>query len=464
MSSLRTRLLLAVGLLAVTALAAVAFGVRQGARREFTSFLERRTASGIDDAAPRLAAELDGRCCSAVVLGEAGATLPADAALLVTGTTDGGLIASAGAPLTGVDRLTTSRDGPVLTIDYVRRGEGAVERIGLKLMRDPLPIRLADGGDASVYVVPFPNPERDRREAAFLGSLDRRLLIATTLVAMLALAATWAIARSVTRPIDELRAATRELAAGQLHTRVEPRGGAEVAELARAFNAMAEDLERQQMLRQGLVHDVAHELRTPLTALQCRLETVLDGLAPDPREALRHLREEVLHLGRLVDDLQELALAEARELGLDLQRVGVASVVASAVRAAGLDHDQRVAVEVPVDHYVRADATRLRQVLLNLLTNADRHTPPGGSIRVRSAVRDGEVTIDVANSGSRLDPDQLPRVFDRFYRTDPARQRGTGGTGLGLAIVKHLVEAQGGRVAASSGDDGVVFSVALPVA
>ncbi len=463
MFSLRTRLLLAVGLLAVTALAAVAFGVRQGARREFTRFVERRMFSDVDWATMRAANQLKARCCDALSLRTAAEGLAPDMALFVT-RPDGTLLADAGAPLDRADRVTTRRAGSTLDIEILSRRGGGEEKRRLRVQQEPASIRLAGGDDALVYVVPFPSAEQDRPAAAFLGSLDRRLLIATTLVAMLALAATWAIARSVTRPIDELRAATRELAAGQLHTRVEPRGGAEVAELARAFNAMAEDLERQQMLRQGLVHDVAHELRTPLTALQCRLETVLDGLAPDPREALRHLREEVLHLGRLVDDLQELALAEARELGLDLQRVGVASVVASAVRAAGLEHDQRVAVEVPADHHVRADATRLRQILLNLLTNADRHTPPGGRIRVRSAVRDGEVAIEVANSGSRLDPDQLARVFDRFYRTDPARQRGTGGTGLGLAIVKHLVEAQGGRVAASSGDDGVVFSVALPVA
>ena len=172
----------------------------------------------------------------------------------------------------------------------------------------------------------------------------------------------------------------------------------------------------------------------------------------------------MLHLGGLVDDLQELATAEARELRLQIQDVAVDEVVRSAVRAAGLDEDSRVRLVLTSDLSARADAARLRQVVLNLLTNANRHTPPNGRIEVRQRLEGSEALLEVENSGSHLDEDQLTRIFDRFYRADPSRQRETGGTGLGLAIVKHLVEAQSGRVWAACDRDIVTVGIALPAA
>ena len=274
----------------------------------------------------------------------------------------------------------------------------------------------------------------------------------------------WYVNRHGTRrmTLDELRRATGRLARGTLATRVTPRGSREVADLGRDFNTMAEAIERQEGLRRQLMHDVAHELRTPLTSLQCRLESVIDGMTPDPARAVRELHDEVRHLTRLVDDLQDVALAEARELALDVREIGAAQVVTSAIAGAGLGDDPRMKTEVPPALTVRADGVRLRQVLLNLLTNAARHTPAGGTIVVTAARDQDDVVVTVRNTGSRLSDDEAARVFDRFYRTDPSRQRTTGGSGIGLAIVKHLVEAHGGRVTVSSYDEGVTFVVALP--
>jgi two-component system sensor histidine kinase BaeS len=209
------------------------------------------------------------------------------------------------------------------------------------------------------------------------------------------------------------------------------------------------------------VHDVAHELRTPLTALRCRLDTVADGLASDPARTLAGASEEVRHLTRLVDDLQELALAEAGELKLTIAPVSLDEAVRSAVGAASLDRDPRLHLEIE-DTRVRTDAVRLRQILINLLTNADRHTPPDGAISVRARRDSSQVVIEVRNTGSALDEEQRARVFDRFYRADPSRQRATGGSGLGLAIVKHLAEALGGSVAAESDAAGVTMRVRVP--
>jgi two-component system sensor histidine kinase BaeS len=253
-----------------------------------------------------------------------------------------------------------------------------------------------------------------------------------------------------------------DLAHGRFSRRVRTDGPDEVAALATSFNDMAAELERQQTLRESLVRDVAHELRTPLTALQCRLETAMDGLSADPVGSLKDLHEQVRHLSKLVDDLQDLALAEARELRLQPETVRVVELVASAIRAAGLTQDVRVRVDSPEDLMIRADPTRTRQVLINLLTNAVRHTPADGRITVQAHADGSETSIDVHNTGSTLDAEPLERVFDRFYRADPSRQRDTGGAGLGLAIVRHLIEAQGGRVWARSDSNGVTVGFALP--
>jgi two-component system sensor histidine kinase BaeS len=335
--------------------------------------------------------------------------------------------------------------------------------VALRFRQPGASLRLADGRDAMLYIVIFPNPERRLHTEAFLMAVDRRLQFTTAFVGMFALALTWAIVRSSVRPLEELRAATRDLARGRLGTRVEPRGSREVVELGRDFNAMADDLQRQHLLRQRLLHDVAHELRTPLTALQCRLETVIDGLARDPAQAVRDLHEDVRHLGSLVDDLQDVALAEAGELRLSIADHAASDLVRSALRAAGLDGDARVRLDVPDTLTVRVDARRLRQILVNLLSNASRHTPADGVIGIAAIEAGEETLVSVRNTGSHLTADECARVFDRFYRTDPARQRTTGGTGLGLSIVKHLAEAHGGRVWAESSAGEVTFHVALPV-
>jgi two-component system sensor histidine kinase BaeS len=464
-ASLQTRLLLTVGALAVVAVASVAVVTRQGTRRDFFRLeeLERRVDASQGAALmARVTAALGDRCCSAEALAAAARALSPTQALLVTDAGPGALVASAGAALRAADRVTTARQGPLLVVDLVARRGGATERISVRLAQEGTPLRLADGRDALVYVLPMPDPEREQRREAFLQAVDLRLLWATALISVLALGATWAIVRSSVRPLAALREAARDLARGNLAARVTPSGSREVAELGRDFNAMADDLERQHALRRQLLHDVAHELRTPLTALQCRLEAVIDGLAPDPSQEVRGLHDEVRHLGSLVNDLQDLALAEARALRLDLADLGLADAVRGAIASGGLAGDSRLRVEVPEGLTVRGDATRLRQIVVNLLSNADRHTPPGGRIEIAAAAQAGLVRLQVRNTGSHLSPDEIARVFDRFYRTDPARQRSTGGSGLGLAIVKHLVEAHGGTVAVESDGASVTVGVEFP--
>ena len=464
-NSLRARLLIAVSVLAVAAAVAVAISARQSTRREFRKFrdLERvTTAPSADATAASVASALDRRCCAAGVLDEATRLLGPRDVFAIVDPEAGQAIASGGPGLRDMRDLDIRPQGPVLLVEATRTTGATAERFSLHFRGGPVrSIRTADGRHAEVRVIVLPAPEPDAPAAAFFRSIDHRLVAMTAFIGAVAIAATWALTRRIAGPIVELSDATRALAAGDLSRRVSAQGSDEISALARSFNTMATELEHQQTLRRNLVGDVAHELRTPLTALRCRLESILDGVATDPHRALAGAAEEVRHLSRLVDDLQELALAEAGELALAISSIEVADVVASAARATGLDADDRARIEIPRGLIARGDPIRVRQVLVNLMTNAQRHTPADGHIHLTARAEAPEVLLEVHNTGSDLTDDQIVRVFDRFYRADPARQRMTGGAGLGLAIVKHLIEAQGGRVWAVHGD-GVTFGVALP--
>jgi two-component system OmpR family sensor kinase/two-component system sensor histidine kinase BaeS len=238
---------------------------------------------------------------------------------------------------------------------------------------------------------------------------------------------------------------------------VEVEGSDEMAEVAHAFNEMAAALAASEQHRQNMVADVAHELRTPLSVVQGNLRAILDDVYPLDKAEISRLYDESRLLGRLVDDLRELALADAGQLRLHLRPTDVAQVIRSTTEnlAAAADaHEVILTAGMPDDlPTVQADPDRVAQVLRNLLANALRHTPPGGSVRVTAVHADEVVEIAVADTGEGIAPEDLPHVFDRFWRADPARTRGerwAGGTGLGLSVAQSLVEAQGGRIWAES--------------
>jgi signal transduction histidine kinase len=462
--SLQTRLLLVVGAVALSAVAVVAVFARLGTRVEFDKFqsLERSRA---DDRARTtsadLAAILDHKCCSRDVVDAAVDKLASGEALIVFDAS-GQSIVSAGHDVDVGGASATFVDDTLSLLVKDRRA-GIAQGVSIILRGVPhSPITLASGGPATVHVIMWPRDDMKSPAREFLGSIDRRLIAVTLLVGVLALLATWVVARRIGGPIADLNRATQDLARGDFSRRVAERGGDEIGDLARSFNHLAAELERQRSLRRNLVHDVAHELRTPLTSLRCRLETVIDGLAADPRPAVVHANEEVAHLSQLVADLEELAHAEAGELALSIGRVNLADVVRSSVRVAGLEGDPRMRFQLDEDAAARGDAMRIRQIIVNLLTNADRHTPAGGAITANVRRESDRVLISVHNTGSALDKEATARVFDRFYRADPSRQRATGGSGLGLAIVKHLAEVQNGAACASSDEAGVTFSISLP--
>jgi signal transduction histidine kinase len=305
-----------------------------------------------------------------------------------------------------------------------------------------------------LYLVPVPPRETRQNEESFLGSVNRSLLLAGVASAAVALIIALFLARRILRPVAALTTAVKRMQSGDLAQRVPVHSEDELGELARAFNAMADALARTEELRRNLVNDVAHELRTPLASIRCQLEALQDGLVEPNQAEINSLHEETMQLNRLVEDLQDLALAEAGQFSLDLQEVSVKQQAEQAIRSLHhLARERDVLIEVCLPENlppVIADANRLRQILTNLIHNAVTHTPAGGRVTVEASSADSAIEMRIRDTGSGIAPEYLPHIFDRFYRTDHSRSRATGGSGLGLAIVKQLVELHGGSVWADS--------------
>ena len=283
---------------------------------------------------------------------------------------------------------------------------------------------------------------------------DVKILAVTAASALTALVAALLLARSIADSIDRVRSASAEFARGNLVARAPEGGPAEVAELAASFNDMGEQLGRLFDTRRELVAWASHDLRTPLANMQAMLEALEDGLA-EPAEYLPVLREQVRTLSLLVDDLFELARIDAGVLTLELRELPVAPVVTSSLRSVEAEARQRrvtLASEVEDDVTARFAPEKVERVLMNLLTNALRHTPADGVVAVRVVPRATAVTFAVEDTGEGIDAETRDRMFERFWRAD--RSRTTRGAGLGLAIARGLVEAHGGRIWAEDREGG----------
>jgi signal transduction histidine kinase len=296
-------------------------------------------------------------------------------------------------------------------------------------------------GLGTVYFIPPADVRRGVAPESFRISVDRWLVAALAGAALLAIVLMLTTFRRIFAPVEELTRGARALAGGRLDARVGIRGRDEIAGLAQAFNTMAESLERNDRARRNMVSDVAHELRTPLTNIRVQIEAAQDGVLPPDAKLLESVAEEVATLSALVDDLQQLSLADAGQLRLEIAEVNVGELVDRALEGLRVENLTR---EIPADLCVRADSRRMVQVLRNLLVNATAWAE--SAVDIRAARRDGYVEILVADDGPGVPSGHETKIFERFYRTDASRSRATGAAGLGLAIAKELVELHGGTI------------------
>jgi signal transduction histidine kinase len=300
-----------------------------------------------------------------------------------------------------------------------------------------------------------------------LSELGRPAAFGAAGLIVVAVLGTALIARRFSRPVRRLTMASVLLAGGHFNIRVPVRGRSELDRLTESFNSMAEAVQRSEERQRRLIADVAHEMRTPLSNLRGYLEGLSDGVVEPSRELFASLHEETLLQNRILDDLQVLAQAEAGHLNYARSATDLADLVstgATAHRAVAAEAGIALTVDAPHPVWVEADSDRIRQVLGNLLSNAIRYTDQGGHVLLKVRAENDEAVLTVQDTGVGIAPGDLPHVFDRFWRADPARQRATGGTGLGLTIAHRIVTDHGGRIDVTSRPHiGTTFVVRLPL-
>ncbi|MBI3661275.1 HAMP domain-containing protein [Candidatus Acetothermia bacterium] len=301
----------------------------------------------------------------------------------------------------------------------------------------------------------------------FANAENQAVWVAAIVSALIAILLSLALARQMSRPLRQLTLAARRFADGNLSERVQLKSHDEIGQLGEAFNEMAKSLEKSEQSRRQMIADIAHELRTPLATIQGNLEALLDGVYPMGPERIEAIHAKSLLLGRLVNDLQELSLAEAGELSLEKRPTELSQVLSRLKDQIQPQFDEKgiqLALHTSSPLMVQIDRERIEQVLLNLLSNALRYTDSGGQVSLSAQVQGEELCVSVADTGKGISSEDLPHVFERFYRGDKSRSRSSGGAGLGLAISKRLVELHGGKIwVQSASGRGTQFTFSLPL-
>ena len=321
------------------------------------------------------------------------------------------------------------------------------------------------------------SPMLSLAEEDFLDRINSSLWVAGLAAIAVALVLGLILTRQITRPVHALTRGARHIASGNLGYRVNVGTKDELGEMAQSFNSMASTLERSEQSRQRLLADITHELRTPLTVIEGTIDGMLDNVFEPDREHLGSIKEQTTLLTRLIGDLRELSLAESGQLRLNLALTDIVALVRRKISQAEVGAKEksiRLSLNVPRNvPEIKVDSTRIEQVIANLLTNAIRHTPAKGSVTVSIKTEASDdaphlnrpgVIISVADTGGGIAAENLPHVFERFYRASDSRSRSEGGPGLGLSIVKQMVQAHGGEVwVESESSKGSIFYIALPL-
>jgi signal transduction histidine kinase len=379
----------------------------------------------------------------------------------------------------GIGEVDWTRPGGRLAVELVLRRTAAAARGTASLLdADGQPIltagQLPPGVATDRFTQPVPGSEAavavdvPRPDRSFLRLFNLTLIVAGILAVVVLVIASLLLSDRLTRPLRGVAAAAQRLGAGDLSARASGGPDRESAELAGAFNTMAERLQRSEELRRRAASDMAHDLATPATVLESQLQAMLDGVVPTDQSNLEAARASASALGSVIVQLGELASAEAAPMQARPERVEVTTLLAEAAQALdGLYRERRVQLEVaPVagDLTAKADPAQLARALRNVITNAAQHTPAGKVVRVTAAAVQDRVEIRVFDEGSGIPEADLPHVFERFYRSDPSRagQPGTG-AGIGLTIARELLTGNGGSIAVErSGPDGTVMLVTVP--
>jgi len=335
------------------------------------------------------------------------------------------------------------------------------------------PDTVISGGQPGIgflFILPLTQSETGLEALQIMyRQLGNYFLIGACLAVVFAFLVTLFLSRRILSPVKELRSAAQRLGKGDFSQRVDMKDRSEIGELASTFNSMAVNLQRDEQLRRHMVSDIAHELRSPLTNVRGYLEAVKDGVLKPDTSTITSIYDETLLLSRLVNDLQELSLAEAGELKLYRQPEDLAELIRqsiTALQARALEKGLELSFDIPETlPQVNIDFLRIKQVLLNLLENSLAHTPSGGTVIVSACPGPDSVEVSVSDTGEGIPAEEVNNIFERFHRVDKSRSRATGGSGLGLTIARYIIEEHTGRIwVRSELGKGSRFSFTLPAA
>ena len=332
-------------------------------------------------------------------------------------------------------------------------------------------MEMSHGGSHGAHITPTMKVVMGPLEETFLASVHNSLIWVGLAILTAGLAASYLLARSITIPLRKLSRAAEAIEQGHYHQKVLIESKDEVGHLAILFNRMSEALATNTSVRRQLLANIAHELRTPLAVIQGQLEGMMDGVIEPTKEQLSSLHEEAVRLNRLIKELRDLSLAEVRQLALEKQPADINQMLQRSVSMLKPMADEKNLELVCVLENglpdITVDSHRISQVFYNLVVNAIRYSPEKGQIHITSCRKQGEnrdwLVVTIRDEGSGIAQEDIPYIFDHFYRGDKSRDRKSGGSGLGLAIVKQLVEIHGGKVTVESIlGKGATFQVWLP--
>ncbi|MCK9229090.1 MAG: HAMP domain-containing histidine kinase [Syntrophales bacterium] len=373
-----------------------------------------------------------------------------------------------GALMMGLDVTVMDRNGTVIMTSRQaledisetmrRRVEGALsaQRFGAAVRTMDFPL-FSGGEEIGTVDIAFMERGKDQ---FFLERAENFLLVSLLLTALLAIVISLGLTRGLVQPINRLAESARAISRGDQYRTVAIPGKDEIASLSRAFNRMSETLERQERLRKKLISNVAHELRTPVTAMRSELEAMADGIIRTDESTLKSLLEETGRLTSLIEGIEDLSHAEAGALSLTRETIQLRSFIAHIVdrfRPLFSQAGVRLDFDCHESETLRADPEKLSRILVNLVSNALQATEPGGEVHLEARRKGDRTILVIGDTGSGIDAESLPHVFERFYTT------GQGRLGLGLAIVKELVEAHDGHITVESEvGRGTTFTLSLP--
>jgi two-component system sensor histidine kinase BaeS len=472
MKSLLSKILISLLVSVVIALAVVMGMTRINLQSGLIDYIERQEASQLEILVPELTELYQQKGSWDFLRG-----FPWRWKRLIRITRQGDSTGRAEEELPGAERLATppgkhrppARDHRQLRSRLFLLDENKVRVAGAVIMTDePLPMEAIEVDGALVGWLGFIPvraalpPEAKR----FLHGQARTLMVSLVIALLLAAALGFLLARHLSRPVQQLASAVGALRRGDYSVRAPISTGDEIGALGRDVNQLAETLEKNQTARRRWMADIAHELRTPVAILMGEIEALQDGVRQTDKKSADSLHEEAEQLSRLIDDLQTLALSDAGALDFRLEPVRLSELVKQTgesfrdrLQARGIELDLRIQNDLSID----GDHQRLRQLLQNLLENSCRYVDPKGQVILSLAGAGGKTELSLDDSGPGLEPDQLSRLFERFYRVEGSRSRAGGGSGLGLSICRNIVEAHQGSISAQSSNlGGLRIQVTLP--